>query len=101
MKFNLIIKIIHRSLYELNCNTKVNEDEKKKRTEHLQDADDGSTVIREIMNTGDNIRSVKETLSMSRHEHKEAHERQRHRWKEAGDSSPHKKIAQEALGRAQ
>lgn len=67
---------------------------------YLHDTNNGSAVIREVPNAGDDISGVKEGLSMGCHEHEETHSR--HRWprNHAGDCSPHEEVAQKALYRS-
>lgn len=66
----------------------------------LHDSDDGSTVIREVVNGSDHVGRVEERLSVRRHQHEATH--RRHRWpvNDSDHREPDKEVAREALNRS-
>lgn len=64
---------------------------------YLHDADDGPTVIREVVDPSHHVGGVEESLSVGRQEHEQANHRDRRRLHQSGDRSPQEEVPHEAL----
>ena len=62
----------------------------------LLDTDDGAAIIREILNSSDDIYGVEEGLSVSGDEHEWAHQWHYQLMNNSSDGQPYMKIANEA-----
>ena len=61
----------------------------------LHDADDSATSVGEVLDGGDNISGVEESLRLRGEQHVEAHERER-RGRDPRDSEPHGEVPGDA-----
>jgi len=61
----------------------------------LHDADDGSSSVGEVLDGGDNISGVEESLRLRGEQHVEAHERER-RGRDPRDGEPHGEVPGDA-----